>query len=80
VWTADCSNCFPIIEPVHNKGTLAMNQFFYETRGKEKVRELMKEGTRSQAHTRSNPNILHRLPKLIVILMVVLGVLGFLTR
>ena len=57
-----------------------MNQFFYESRGKEKVQDLMKEGMRSQAHYKSKPNILHRLPKLIVILMGILGLLGFLGR
>lgn len=30
-----------------------MNQFYYETRGKEKIRELQAEGMRSQAYHRS---------------------------
>jgi hypothetical protein len=30
-----------------------MNQFFYESRGKEKVNELIDEGVRSQAYHRS---------------------------
>jgi hypothetical protein len=32
-----------------------MNQSFYEVRGKEKLRELLKEGQTSQAYYRSRP-------------------------
>jgi hypothetical protein len=55
-----------------------MNQFFYETRGKEKVNDLMQEGMRSQAYSKSGapkPSLLNGLPKLILI---VLGILGML--
>ena len=57
-----------------------MNQFYYEQRGKEKIKDLMKEGMRSQAHYRSKPNILHRLPKLIVVALGILGILVLLVR
>lgn len=49
-----------------------MNQFFFETRGKEKVRDLMDEGMRSQAYHRSVARSFN-LPKFIV---TVLGILG----
>ena len=55
-----------------------MNQFFYESRGKEKVHELMKEGMISQELRRSGARrygFFHGLPKLILILA---GILGFL--
>jgi hypothetical protein len=58
-----------------------MNQFFYESRGKEKVKELLKEGQRSQAYYRSGtpkPGFLSRLPKLILILVGILGILELL--
>lgn len=48
-----------------------MNQFFLETRGKEKVKDLLEEGMRSQAHHRSGAQSLNP-PKLIV---AVLGLL-----
>jgi hypothetical protein len=57
-----------------------MDQFFYEVRSKEKIKGLMEEGMRSQAHYRSQPNVSHRLPRLIVMLMGILGLLGFLSR
>ena len=46
-----------------------MNQFFYESNGKEKVRDLMNEGMRSQAYERSGAakrSVLHRIPRLIM--------------
>jgi hypothetical protein len=46
-----------------------MNQFFYESNGKEKVRDLMNEGMMSQAYERSGAgkrSFLHRIPKLIM--------------
>lgn len=58
-----------------------MNQFFYESRGKEKVKDLMKEGMGSQAYNRSGaskPSLLYRLPKLILILLGLLGILELL--
>jgi len=60
-----------------------MNQFFFETRGKEKVNDLMKEGMTSQAHHRSGAqksDFFHSPLRLIVIFMSVLGLLGFLIR
>jgi len=53
-----------------------MNQSFLESRSKEKVNDLMKEGMMSQAYYRSRASkarLLSSLPKLIVI---VLGILG----
>jgi len=60
-----------------------MNQFFYETRGKEKVKSLMEEGMRSQALHRNESlktRVLHKLPKLVLLLLSILGLLGFLAR
>ena len=60
-----------------------MNQFFYESRSKEKVKELLNEGQRSQAFYRShtpNLNVLHGLPKLILGLLGILGFFGLLVR
>ena len=60
-----------------------MNHFSYEMFGKEKVKDLQDEGMRSQAVYRSGaPKIapLRGLPKLVVALMGVLGVLGLLLR
>jgi hypothetical protein len=57
----------------------AMNQFFYETRGKEKVQEIMKEGLIGQELRRSGTShyeFFRGLPKLIVITALVLGALG----
>jgi hypothetical protein len=60
-----------------------MNQFFYETRGREKVQEIMKEGLTSQELHRSGAaryGFFHGLPKLIVIAAFVLGVLSLIAR
>jgi hypothetical protein len=60
-----------------------MNQFFYESRAKEKVNNLMEEGMRSQAHSRSGapkPGLGHGLPKLILVLLGILGVLELVVR
>lgn len=60
-----------------------MNQFYYETRGKEKVNDMMKEGMASQAQYRSGSqksNLLQRLPKLILVSVSILGILGLLIR
>lgn len=60
-----------------------MNEFFYESRGKEKVKDLRNEGQRSQAFYRSgapNLSLLHNLPKLIIGLLGILGILGLLIR
>ncbi len=58
-----------------------MNQFFYESRGNEKVKDLLNEGQRSQAFYRSGApklNLLRGLPKLILILLGILGILELL--
>jgi len=60
-----------------------MNQFFYETRGKEKVKGLMDEGMRSQAIRRSGVSkagLAHHLPKIALMLLGILGLLGILVR
>ena len=58
-----------------------MNQFFYESRGNEKVKDLLNEGQRSQAFHRSGASkfgLLRGLPKLILILLGILGILELL--
>jgi len=60
-----------------------MNQFFYESRGKEKIRDLMEEGMRSQAvHRSSAPKTGHRaaLPRLLIGILTLAGLLGLLVR
>jgi len=60
-----------------------MNQFFYEQRGKEKVKNLLNEGQQSQAFYRSGApklGLLRGVPKLIIGLLGVLGLLGLLVR
>jgi hypothetical protein len=60
-----------------------MSQFFYEQRGKEKVKDLLNEGQRSQAFYRSRvpkTSLLNGLPKLILVLLGILGILELLVR
>lgn len=60
-----------------------MNPFFYEVRGKEKVRELRDEGIRSQAYHASGASkvrILGGLSRLILVIAGLLGVLLLLIR
>ena len=60
-----------------------MNHFSYEFMGKEKVKDLQGEGMRSQAFHRSGaPKIalLRGVPKLILMLLGILGALGLLIR
>ena len=60
-----------------------MNQFFFEQRGKEKVKDLLNEGQSSQAFYRSGapkPSLLNGLPKLILILLGILGILELLVH
>jgi hypothetical protein len=60
-----------------------MNHFFYESRGKEKVKDLRNEGQRSQAFQRSGApklGLLPGLPKLIMGVLGILGILGLLFR
>jgi len=58
-----------------------MNQFFYETRGKEKIKDLLREGQRNQAFhvSRAPKHRLHNgLPRFGVILLGILGALALL--
>ena len=60
-----------------------MNQSFYESSSKEKIDGLMKEGMMSQAHYRSGPskaNFLSKLPKLILVILGILGLIQILVR
>lgn len=60
-----------------------MNHFSYHVMGKEKIKDLREEGMRSQAFYRSgSPKraLLSGLPKLILILSGILGILGLLVR
>jgi hypothetical protein len=60
-----------------------MNQFFYESSSKEKIKDLREEGMRNQAFYRSGAPKLHPLrglPKLIIGLLGILGLLGLLVR
>lgn len=60
-----------------------MNQSFYESSSKEKINDLMKEGMMSQAHYRSRAakvNILSRLPKLILVILGILGLIQMIIR
>ena len=60
-----------------------MNHFFYESSGKEKVRNLRKEGMQSQAFQRSGApisGVRQSLPKLVLSLLGILGLLGLLIR
>ena len=60
-----------------------MNQFFFEMRGKEKVKEWMDEGMTSQALHRSGAGrygFFHGLPKLILILAGILGLISLIGR
>lgn len=53
-----------------------MNQFFYESRGKEKVRELMNEGMTSQLHHSSRTGKSIFSLGIIKLIMIVLSILG----
>jgi intracellular sulfur oxidation DsrE/DsrF family protein len=56
---------------------MIMNQFYFESRGKEKVRELLNEGVTSQLHHRSlvrKSLFSQGLVKLIVIVLSILGI------
>lgn len=58
-----------------------MNHFSYDVMRKEKVRELQGEGVRSQEFHRSGAprrGMLHGLPKLIVVLLGLLGIVELL--
>jgi hypothetical protein len=56
-----------------------MNQFFYESRVQEKMKELQNEGIRSQAFNKSGAKKLALLPdtpKFAVVLLSILAILG----
>lgn len=60
-----------------------MNQFFYESRGREKVNDLINEGLKSQAYNRSGaskPSLLRKLPRYILFGLGILGVLQMIVR
>jgi hypothetical protein len=60
-----------------------MNHFSYDVMRKEKIRDLQAEGIASQSFHRSGASkigLLRELPKLIVILLGILGVLELLVR
>lgn len=60
-----------------------MNQFFYESRAKEKLNDLRHEGIRNQAFHRSGAakrSFVSGLPKLILILLGLLGILELVIR
>jgi len=58
-----------------------MNQFFYESRGKEKIKDLMEEGMRSQAQQRSggtSRRFVFNLSRLALTLLGILAILNLL--
>ena len=60
-----------------------MNHFFYESRGKEKLKELRNEGQMSQAVYRSGTpksSLAPAISRLIISLLGILGLLGLLVR
>jgi hypothetical protein len=60
-----------------------MNHGFYESRSKEKVNEIMKEGMLSQAFYRSGAskaNFLSRLPKLVLVILGIVGLIQMFVR
>jgi hypothetical protein len=60
-----------------------MNQSFYESRSKEKINDLMKEGMTSQAYYRSRASkagFLSRLPKLILVILGIVGLIQMFVR
>ena len=60
-----------------------MNQFFYESRSKEKINDLMKEGMMSQAHYRSGAskaNVLSKLPKFVIVILGIFGIIQMIIR
>jgi hypothetical protein len=60
-----------------------MNQFFFESRGKEKVNDLMHEGMMSQAHNRSRSrgsSFLSRIPKISMVILAIVWILQMIIR
>jgi hypothetical protein len=60
-----------------------MNDFFYESRGKEKIKELRNEGQVSQSFYRSRspkPGLAPSVSRLVLGVLGILGLLGLLVR
>jgi hypothetical protein len=60
-----------------------MNHFFYESNGKQKMKDLLNEGQRSQAFHKSGApklGLLHGLPKFAMVLLGILGLLSLFLR
>jgi hypothetical protein len=59
-----------------------MNHFSYEVMGKEKVKGFQEEGIRNQEVQRSgaNASLIRGLPKLLLLLLGMLGILGLFVR
>jgi hypothetical protein len=60
-----------------------MNHFFYESSGKQKVKDLLNEGQRSQAFQRSGApklGLMRGVPKLAMALLGILGLLSLFFR
>ncbi|MBN1450580.1 MAG: hypothetical protein JW963_06150 [Anaerolineales bacterium] len=60
-----------------------MNYSFYENRTKEKVREVLEEGRRSQAFNKFGApkiNLLRKLPKYMLVLLGILGLVMLFMR
>lgn len=60
-----------------------MNQSFYESSSKEKIKGLMKEGMTSQAYYRSRASkagFLYRLPKLVLVILGIVGLIQMFAR
>jgi hypothetical protein len=53
-----------------------MNHYYIESRGKQKINKLIKEGRESQAYYRSGATKPHFLSKIPKIIYIVLGILG----
>ena len=60
-----------------------MNHFFYESSGKQKMKDLLNEGQRSQAFHRSGApklGLLRGVPKFAMVLLGILGLLSLFLR
>lgn len=60
----------------YKQGETAMNQSFYESRANEKLSKLRNEGTTSQDYFRSRAskaNMLSKLPKLAIVVLIIWG-------
>lgn len=60
-----------------------MNQYFYESRSREKIKGLMEEGMMSQSLLRSKTatsGVRRQLPRLAILILGILGILEVLVR